>query len=378
MSELSLKGIIDISVQLNSSITYQRGFNTALLLGPYAEVAGMEDADVKYYESLNELVEDFGTSTSVYKAASLYFGQSAVPKGVFVGCLGSSETLANAIIRVRGANSEWYVCIPTDAVMGTQTQATITAAATAVQSLEPASMLAVTLLDSGTYLAIMQALSEAKYTRTISMYDALHGSGKANEGLTAIAAVMGYALGMNSVLSATYTLAYKSFTGITATSDISASALNAILAANGNIYVKQGYFYSLFRQGHVASGDSFDEIIYIDMLVENIKASVMSLLTNSTKIPQTEEGVAVLTASIANVLEQFRAINFIAPGTWNGPRILALEPGDTLANGYLVQFESITSQSPSARSARMAPNCYICVKLAGAIEHITIALVVDK
>lgn len=378
MSELSLKGIIDVSVQLNSSITYQRGFNTALLLGPYAEIEGMEDADVKYYESLNELVEDFGTTTSVYKAAALYFGQSAVPKGVFVGCIDSTESLSEAITRVRGAESEWYVCIPTDLAMVSQTQATITAAANAIQSMEPASMLAVTLLDSSTYLSIMQALSDAKYSRTFAVYDSLYTTGKANEGLTIMAAVIGYALGMNSVLTSTYTLAYKSFTGITATNEITSSQLNAILAANGNVYVKQGYYYSLFRQGHVSSGDSFDEIIYIDMLVENIKASVMSLLTNSTKVPQTEEGISILTASISTVLEQFRAINFIAPGTWNGPRILALEPGETLANGYLVQFESIASQSPSARAARIAPNCYICVKLAGAIEHITIALVIDK
>ena len=140
MSELSLNGIIDVSVQLNSAVSYQRGFNTALLLGPLSEISGMEDKDIKYFESLSELLESFSTETSIYNAASSYFAQTAVPKGVYVACIEDGETLTQAITRAREANSEWYACIPTDAVMEAQTQETLVNAAAYIEAAEPASV----------------------------------------------------------------------------------------------------------------------------------------------------------------------------------------------------------------------------------------------
>ena len=69
---------------------------------------------------------------------------------------------------------------------------------------------------------------------------------------------------------------------------------------------------------------------------------------------------------------------FIAPGKWNGGEVLNLENGDYLASGYLVQSEPIDSQSQADRDARKAPPIYVCVKLAGAIEFVTIDVYVNR
>ena len=79
-----------------------------------------------------------------------------------------------------------------------------------------------------------------------------------------------------------------------------------------------------------------------------------------------------------NILEQYRDIQFIAPGIWNGEQVLALNHGDLLPAGYLIQFMPLSSQTLQQRIDRVAPPCYICVKLAGAIEHLTINVIVDK
>ena len=69
---------------------------------------------------------------------------------------------------------------------------------------------------------------------------------------------------------------------------------------------------------------------------------------------------------------------FIAGGVWKGKKILNLETGDSIPNGYLVQAESIDSQSQVDREARKAPPIYVSLKLAGAIHYVTIIIDVNR
>lgn len=382
MAVLSLNGIVDVSVQLTPTSALRRGFNTALIIGQYVSA---DFANVKYYQSLNDVLEDFGDTSDVYLAASVYFAQEYVPGGVYCATLGQvssegttvDETLLQAITRCRAENAEWYACIPTVAVLNSLTSSDYVSVSTYIEAVEPSSMIGYTLTDSSTYLDILGALKNAGFSKTISMYDDVVNN-TADAGKAVVAAPIAYALGRNNTRSMAYTLAYKSLSGVTVDTNMNASDLNALLEVNGNIYINQGYYYNLFRQGHMASGDSFDEIMYIDMMVADIKGSVMDALVSNAKIPQTEQGISILEAGIMNVLEQYRDIEFIAPGVWNGSTVLALNNGDVLPAGYLIQFESIASQTLAQRTQRIAPPCYICVKLAGAIEHVTISLVVDK
>lgn len=376
MPNLSLNGIVDVNVTLTPEITYSRGYNTALIVGASSEsFSGM--GTVEYYESLSELLEDFDSTTQIYKTAALYFGQSAVPQGVFVTCVAQDGTLKNAIASAREANSEWYVAIPTINTLESATTTTLTEISTYVESAVPATIVAYSFINPSTYLNLMTALKDGKYTRTISQYDDV-ATNVDNADKSCIAGIIGYAMGKNNSLTNAYTLAYKSVAGLTPVSSITASGLTALLNANGNIYVKQGYYYNLFRQGKMASGDNFDEIVYLDMLVESLKTSIMNTLVNSPKVSQTEQGISILNIGIVSALENFRDVNFIAPGVWTGPNVLSLSTGDTLSTGYLVQFDSIASQSVEDRANRIAPNCYICIKLAGAIEHVVISLIANK
>lgn len=382
MAVLSLNGIVDVSVQLTPTTALRRGFNTALIIGQYTSA---ENVDVAYYQTLNDVLEEFGSTSDIYKAASVYFAQEYVPGGVYCAQLNQTtsggttvnETLADGIARCRLASPEWYVCIPTVAVLTSLSSSDYTTISTYIESAEPVSMIGYTLTDSSTYADILAVLKAGGYTKTFSMYDDVSVN-TSDAGKAVVAAPIAYALGRNNTRSMAYTLAYKKLKGVTVDTNMQATELNTLLGLNGNIYINQGYYYDILRQGHMASGDSFDEIMYIDMMVADIKGSVMDALTSNAKIPQTEQGISLLEAGIMNVLEQYRDIEFIAPGVWNGSTVLALNNGDVLPAGYLIQFESIASQTLAQRTSRIAPPCYICVKLAGAIEHVTISLIVDK
>ena len=128
----------------------------------------------------------------------------------------------------------------------------------------------------------------------------------------------------------------------------------------------------------MADGTSFDEIMGLDMLENDITLNVMDLLAQSRKVPQTAAGVASIINVINQACDKHVRSGFIAPGQWNGTRCLELETGDYLDAGYLVQADSIDNQPQADRDKRICPTIYVCVKLAGAIEFVIVEVNVNR
>lgn len=192
------------------------------------------------------------------------------------------------------------------------------------------------------------------------------------------AAIMGYAMGANTgTANSTYTLAYKEEVGVT-TDALTTTQVNTIKGKNGNVYISRGGQYDLFEQGIMANASHFDELINLDKLQNDIQLTIMDLLYQNRKIPQTDSGVNQIVHALNVVCENNVTIGFIAPGIWNAAAVLNLNTGDTLPKGYLIQSETIAAQSQADRDARKAPNIYIAVKLAGAIEFVIITVDVNR
>ena len=96
------------------------------------------------------------------------------------------------------------------------------------------------------------------------------------------------------------------------------------LDANGNVYVNQGSYYNVFRQGLMSDGSRFDELIGLDTFVNSVQTQVMNLLTSALKIPQTDDGVALIINKVVGACEDALSTGFIAPGAWLGPPILTI------------------------------------------------------
>jgi len=217
--------------------------------------------------------------------------------------------------------------------------------------------------------SIMIQLKAMEYKRTIGQY---------STSPDAAASIMGYAMGANTGLANTaYTLAYKSEVGVIPEA-LTENQVTLIKGQNGNIYINRGNTYNLFEQGIMANGMHFDEIINLDMLVNDIRLAVMDLLAGIAKVPQNEGGITLLISAITGPCNAARNRGFLSPGVWTAPSILGLNTGDTISQGYLILAETISSQSASDRSSRIAPPIYVCVKLAGAIEFVNIQINVNR
>ncbi len=365
---LPLSDIVNVKAEVSAMSAPRKEFNIGLLIGSNSTVN--QDGEVVFYSSVDAMAEaGFTTNSAEYQAAVLYFAQSPAPDLLAVGLIGEDETALEALQACRAANSEWYVATFTKAVADTLSIEDADAIAAYVESCSVSSVWFYQVSDKETYLAAMKAMQAKKYSRTLTLYASQE---------SATVALMGYAMGANYKGSAAYTLALKSLVGVKPEGDMDSNLLSNILSAGGNVYVTQGYYYTVLRSGKMANGISFDDVIYLDMLVNHIELAIMDQLTTLPKIAQTQDGVEILISAITDPCEEMVTKGYLAPGNWTGRKVLTLEAGDTLSKGYLILAEDINAQSQADRDARIAPNLYVCVKTAGAIESVVIGVVVNR
>lgn len=382
---LSLKTIVNVSVNLATRSAARKGFNVALILGTSTVIP--QEERVRVYTSTDAMIQDgFSVDSAEYKAAQLYFSATSSPVKLAVGAkyTGDADLLA-AAQACRNKNSEWYVLIPLGA-----TKAEIQTLAAWAETATPDTLLAYTTNDENNLSLVDKdsaeddtdgifALLKAKgYRRSFGQY-----CGRSDTP-DAVAATMGYAMGQNrGTYNSAYTLAYKNLPGVT-TDDLTETQVEYVCGSstttgvNGNVYVTRADSYDVLQQGLMADGTHFDEIINLDMLKNDIVLSIMDLLVSTPKIPATEAGVTAITNVIGTACDKYVTTGFIAPGVWRGGDVLDLTNGTALANGYLIQSGSVDDQSAADRDARKSPPIYVCVKTAGAIEFVTVEVDVNR
>lgn len=364
---ISIDDIININVETSPASVVGQNFNVGLIIGntQVGELAGK----MTLFAGVNEMAEaGFATTSPEYKAATLYFAQSPAPKYVAIGLMVAQEEPLAALQKFRGSSIDWYAFTFTKGVALTQAQMTEIAQYVDAEKIPTAFFNLIT--DQATYVNTMKALQALKLKRTLSMYT--------SKDATATAAIMGYAMGANYEGATAYTLAYKTLAGLEPETELTTEQLKELLGANGNVYVLQGTYYSLFRQGEMANGVAFDDVLYLDMLVNGIRLAIMEQLINLPKVGQTPDGVDIIVTAITEPCEDMIKLGYIAPGVWNGKKVMSLEPGDFLSTGYQVLAGSIYEQSQADRDARKAPPIYVCVKTAGAIEFVTLGVIVNR
>ena len=374
MAQLDLKTIINISVNLASRAAARKGFNVALILGSSSVIA--KEERVRIYTSVSAMLSDgFTTESEEYKAALLYFSANSSPQKLAVGVKAEEESFLEAAQACRAKNGEWYVLIPLNAEISD-----ISELADWVEAATPDTVLAYTTDDEAVLSeaaggGIFKALKEKNYSRSFGQY---------SRNGCAVAATMGYAMGKNRGTSnSAFTLAYKELPGVT-TDDLTETQVQYVCGddntegVNGNVYVNRQGSYDILQMGCMANGSYFDEILHLDMLKNDITLNVMDLLVSRSKIPGTNPGVAEIVTVINVACDKYVKTGFIAPGIWNGGEVFTLENGDMLPSGYVVMAEDVDDQSQADRDARKAPPIYVCVKLAGALHFVTIALNVNR
>lgn len=383
--KLDLRPIVKVDINLSAKAAARKGFNVGLILGS-SDVIPVSERVRVYTSPAAMLADGFANTSDEYVAAQLYFNQSPQPDKLCVGVIdtANSEDKATAMEACRLANSEWYEFVALGAA-----DAESEALAAWAESATPRTLHMYTTHSSDvlqpTYdeedpteqiQDVFMKLKANNYRRSWGVYN----SGTAN----AAAAWMGKANGLNSgTAGSMFTMAYKSAVGIT-TDSLTEAQVQYVAGSrtttgnNGNVYVTRAEDYDLLQQGYMADGTSFDEIMGLDMLENDIILNVMDLLAQSRKVPQTPAGVASIINVINQACDKHVRTGFIAPGQWNGSQCLELMTGDYLDAGYLVQSDDLDSQPQADRDKRICPTIYVCVKLAGAIEFVVIEVNVNR
>ena len=180
--------------------------------------------------------------------------------------------------------------------------------------------------------------------------------------------------GSNTVI----TLKFKQEPGVVAEL-LNVNQVNAAEAKNCNLFLTYNNDTSILEQGVMADGTFFDIIAGTDWLATDIQRSLYNLLyTSPTKIPQTDQGMQLLTTQVEAICAQGVVNGLIAPGVWNSNGFGILNEGDFMAKGYYVWAPLVANQNQADRAARMAVPIQVAVKLAGAIHSVSVAILVNQ
>lgn len=368
---LPVSSIVNVDVILSPAAAAGRNFGSLLILGTSTFIPVTER--IRLYTNGEDIGADFGTDSSEYAAAQVYFSQSPQPTQVYIGRwaktlevgeAGSTETLAQAVTAVLQFTN-WYGLTIAD--KDDLTAENITDTAAAIQASGVSRIFAVTsadtgIIDSASSTDIASTLKKAGCSRTFIQYSTT----------SKYAALSAFARAFTvnfTGSNTTITLKFKREPGV-AYETLSSAEAAAVDAKNANVYVYYANDTAILQQGVMANGDFFDERHGLDWLQNYVQTNYFNMLyTSSTKIPQTDAGGTRLLANVEQSMEQAEKNGLIAPGIWNGGPIGELSSGDTLTKGYYCYITPMADQAQADREKRKAPLMQVACKLAGAVHY---------
>lgn len=286
----------------------------------------------------------------------------------------NAETLASAVATMDGQSNNWYGLYVAASVVPANSD--ILAVAQYIEGAAASRIFGVTTQDTNTTLSsstndLASQLKALGYKRTFTQYS--------SSSAYAAASIFGRAFTVDFQGSnTTLTIKFKQEPGVVAELLTEAQAA-ALKAKNCNVFVAYNNSTSIIQEGVMVNGYFFDEVHGTDWLQNDVQTAVWNLMYSSTtKIPQTDAGVNIITSTVSQRLAQAVANGLVAPGVWNAAGFGALNQGDTLGKGYYTYAPPVASQSAADRGARKAPTIQCAIKLAGAIHFTGIQINVNR
>lgn len=194
------------------------------------------------------------------------------------------------------------------------------------------------------------------------------------------AAYLSRALAVNyNGSNTTLTMNLKTLAGITADTNISEAILAQCDSAGVDCYPSIEGLAKVVSFAH--AGQYFDQVTNQLWFVNSIQREVFNVLaTTSTKVPQTDAGLEIITKAVRSKCNQGVTNGFIAPGVWNSP--------DTFGNlddfyrnieefGYYIYHLPVAEQAQSERVERRAPVYMVAAKEAGAVHKANILIYIN-
>lgn len=374
MARLSIDNVVQVNIGVASTgRTSNVGNNVGLIIGPSTTITTADR--VKVVSNLTEVADlGFATTAPEYLAAKAYFSQNPAPQSLVIGrrvAGESGETAAAAMIACRDNNEDFYgvyICSATDADI-----------ASAVAEAEELGLTMVFFDNANPDCVVANPVSADIFTNLKS------ASRKAGIGIYsntdyAGAALMGLAMGLEDGSDASaFDLYFKNLAGVE-TMDVTEEQIATLIEKGGNVYINRGRNTKLIDDGQCVNNEPYDEAMYIDLTQKVIRQNVLDVLTNQNvrKIPQTDDGMALILSAVTSAMEYMKRLGFVAPGVWTAAPFMSVNTGDVLSAGYMVTADSFDTLSASDRAQRKAPPVYVAMKLAGSVRSVVINVNVNQ
>ena len=367
---LSVSPIARVIVNTVRSQASPSSFDTGLLLVP--DTSYTEERRLQEYASGEEAAAGlsglgFGTDSEPYKAVLKYFAAVPAPNRLLVSCYPAAGSAAEALNAVPEKTSDFYGVMPcADLADGELTALAACAEALPVPVVLFAPVLSYSAAENGT----LDLLYRGQYKRTLPF---CCGS------VSDCAAVMGTAMGLELAhQGSAFALCYKRVNGIRPAS-LTQSQADGIKRKNGNIYVARGYTHFLLENGTVASGQRYDEVLYIDRIGSDLQNAAVALLAeNPDRMPQTDDATAQFINRFSSILMGYTDRGILASAVWRGVDIGPVSAGDIVENGFMLWADSYDDQTDADRAAHKAVPIQAALTLAGSVESIVITVNVQQ
>ncbi len=174
------------------------------------------------------------------------------------------------------------------------------------------------------------------------------------------------------------TLMFKQEPGVVY-ENLTSTQADAAKAKSVNVFAQYDNLTAILQYGTMADGTFADITTGTDWLAVTLQTALYNLLyTSTTKIPQTDQGQALLLTQCEQICQQGVANGLLAPGIWNSGGFGQLQQGDFMQKGYYCYSPSFNTQLPADRTARHAMPIQIAAKLAGAIHDVNVTLNVNQ
>lgn len=295
-------------------------------------------------------------------------GSRAADLGV-VTAGAAAESIADTLDAMQQKNPSWYGFTFTkelteqnikDAAAWAETQVKIFGFTTSASN----------VLDAGVTADIASFMKSNLYDRTFCIWD--------NDDPYQIVSAFARAFTVNfNEQNSTITLKFKLLPGTTPV-QLTETQRQALVAKKCNYYTYFGDS-AMMAEGVMASGKFFDERHGLDWLQNAIETNVFGYLyTRTTKVPQTDKGVAALVQQVEKACREGVNNGLLAPGVWNGMDLGEVKSGDFLPKGFYVYAQPVAEQNQSDREARKAPPIQVIAKGAGAIHFVDITVTFER
>ena len=366
---LSTDPIARVILHAGGSGVSVSAFDVGLILTSQAAASFAETKRLKTYSSAAAaaagLVADgFAATDEVYKAAMKYFASSPAPASLLVSVYPDSETPSEALDTVLDRTAGFYGVFLAGSGL---TDADYLTFEEHVRSAGRPLMLFLPAV--GTDSAIGDFL------------DALKGRATRRAVTTVVtaasdaAAVMGKAMGLALAHPASaFSLCYQTISAIEPMA-LTESQVAAFEGKNGNVYITRGYNHLLLEKGATAEGARYEEVLYLDMISDELNNAAVDLLVNSDrKLPQTDDTTAQFINRFSAILSGWYDREVLATGPWRAGSVGPLNRGDIVEKGYMLWADSYDEQSDADRAAHKSVPIQVALVLAGSVESIVITV----